>query len=185
MWSRLISLALMLALSTPLSSAPNLPAAPDGYSWERLDQIHASFLLPANWHVKSEANAGTLAYFLTAEKIKKGGRFETGLTINVIRNLKGKDAVAYARAYADEAAKRFEVMRRWDLDVGAFHGHGVITRQPSHDEVPSLVIAYLVVGNERTNTLYLMWFESRESTWEAAWTKGEKMLQGFSLDDEF
>jgi len=186
MWGRVrLGVAMMLVLSLPVASAPNLPAAPDGFSWKRLDEIHASFLLPANWYIKSEASGGTLAYFLSLEKIKKGGRFETGLTINVFKNLKHKNAVAYAEAYVDEAAKQFEAIRRWNLNVGAFHGFGVITRQPSHDEVPPLVIAYLVIGNDRTNTLYLMWFESRESTWEASWTKGEKMLQGFSLDDEF
>ena len=69
--------------------------------------------------------------------------------------------------------------------MSAFHGFGVITRQPGHDEVPPLVIAYLVIGNDRTNTLFLLWFESPESTWEAAWEKGDKMIHQFSLDDEF
>ena len=99
-----VILVMTFVLSTPISSAPNLPTAPDGFSWKRIEEIHASFLLPDKWHFKSEANGGTLAYFLSAEKIKKSGRFETGLTINVFKNLKDKDAVAYAESYAAEAA---------------------------------------------------------------------------------
>src|SRR5438093_5780315 len=109
MWRSVgIILGMILVFSTPISSAPDLPTAPDGLSWKRIEEIHASFLLPDKWYFKSEASGGTLAYFLTAEKIKKGGQFETGLTINVVKNLKDKNAVAYAEAYAAEAAKQYE-----------------------------------------------------------------------------
>jgi len=180
-----VILALAFLLSTPIASAPNLPAPPDGMSWKRIEEIHASFLLPDKWHFSSQASGGTLAYFISAEKVKKGGRFETGLTINVSKNAKDKDAVAYAEAFTASAAKQFESSDGWQFTAGAFHGFGVVTRLPAHDEVPPLKMAWLAIGNDRTNTLYLLWFESRESTWGSAWKAGEQMIHKFSLDDEF
>lgn len=55
----------------------------------------------------------------------------------------------------------------------------------SPDEVPPLEMAWLAIGNDRTNTLYLLWFESRESNCASAWKTGEPMIHKFSLDDEF
>lgn len=186
MWrSRKVVLALSFLLSTPIASAPNLPEPPDGMSWTRIEEIHASFLLPDKWHLSSKADGGTLAYFISLEKVKKGGRFETGLTINVFKNAKDKDAVAYAEAFTASAAKHYEFVDGWKFTVSAFHGFGVITRLPAHDEVPPLEMAWLAIGNDRTNTLYLIFFESRESNWESAWKIGEPMIHKFSLDDEF
>jgi len=43
---------------------------------------------------------------------------------------------------------------------------------------------WLAFGNSRTNTLYLILFESPESSWNEAWSKGEVILESFLLDDE-
>ena len=44
----------------------------EGYSWQTLDPIQASFLLPAGWHFKAERVDKTLAYFLSEEDDVKG-----------------------------------------------------------------------------------------------------------------
>ena len=180
----LFVLAMIISLPTLASSAPKPPPAPEGFSWKRIAEIKAAFLMPDGWFFKSEAAGGTLAYFFTAEKIEKGGQFETGLTINVFKNLKDKDARAYAEAFAAKTAEQHEAIRKWEVELGSLHGFGVITRQAGKEGVPTIVVSTLAIGNSRTNTLYLLLFESPESRWEAEWRKGEKMFELFFLDDE-
>ncbi len=180
-----LSLAITLVFSTRVLPAPNLPAAPAGFSWKRIEEVRATFLMPKGWYFKSEASGGTLAYYFTTEKLKKGAPFETGLTINVFKNLKDKDGVAYAQAFVLEVAKKHEALNKWQLDAGALHGFGVVTRQVGKPQEQAHLVSYLAIGNAQTNTLYLLWFESPEPRWEADWKMGEKMLSQFSLDDEF
>ena len=170
------------ALALPVRTPPAPP--PDGFSWKRIEEVHASFLMPDGWHFKAEANGGTLAFFFTPEKLKKGDIFDTGLTINVFRNLEGKDAVAYAEAFVAEAARQHEALDGWKLDAGVLHGFGVVTRQLGKPGEVAHLISYHVIGNARTNTLYILWFESPEPTWEAQWKGGKRMLTQFMLDDE-
>jgi len=49
---------------------------------------------------------------------------------------------------------------------------------------PHLRGQVLAIGNVKTNTLYLIMFESPEALWDEAWKKGEVMLRDFRLDDE-
>src|SRR5262249_49446073 len=105
-----ISLAMPLLFAALPLSASNLPDPPEGFSWKRIEEVRATFLLPKGWYFKSEESGGTRAYFLTPEKVKNGAPFDTGLTINVTKNLKDKDAVAYARAFIGKAAEMFETI---------------------------------------------------------------------------
>jgi hypothetical protein len=153
-----------LLFSTLLLSAPNLPDPPDGFSWKRLEEVRATFLLPNGWHVNSEERGVTHAYFFTPEKLKKDVLFDTGLTINVVKDPTEKDAVAYAQAFVAKSAQLFETIKQWQLEVGSFHGFGILTRQVTGAKEPMHVIGYLAIGNARTNTFYLLVFESPWST---------------------
>ena len=178
-------LAIVLLFPAPALPVRVPPApAPEGFSWQRIEEVHASFLMPDGWHLRSEASGGTLAYFFTPGKLKKGDIFDTGLTINVFKKLKDKDAVAYAQAFVAEAAKQHEALDGWKLEAGVLHGFGVVTRQLGQPGEVAHLISYHVIGNARTNTLYLLWFESPEPAWEEEWKKGKRMLTQFMLDDE-
>ena len=183
---RLAALGLAIALLCPAPARPEtkLPAPPEGLSWKRIEEVKATFLLPDGWHFKAEASGGTLAYFFTPGKLRKGDVFDTGLTINVFRNLKDKNAVAYAEAFVAEAARQHEALDGWKLDAGLLQGFGVVTQVVKPEEPPHRM-AYHLIGNSRTNTLYLLWFESPEATWDAQWKHGQRMLTQFMLDDEF
>jgi hypothetical protein len=54
-----------------------------------------------------------------------------------------------------------------------------VTKDP-----PAFTEHLLAVGNSRTNTLYIVLFESPDASWDDAWKKGEVMLGNFLLDDE-
>jgi hypothetical protein len=161
------------------------PPAPEGYSWKKLDAIKAAFLMPNGWHFKEETHGTTLAYFFSEENIDAKGEFETGLTLNVIHLQEDKAqerAVATLAALAQTPGN--ELQDAWETETGVLKGIGGRIRTTEKGHLP-LMMVMLAIGNARTNTLYLLLFESPESRWKQAWEKGEKMLKLLMLDDEY
>src|SRR5262245_7870162 len=181
--ARVLLLALGL-VGVSLAAALELPDPPPGFSWKQIPELKAAFLMPDGWYFKSEEQKGTLAYFITAENIDTGGRFDTGLTINVKPHLGGRDAVQYAKAYISQMGQQNELIRQWETEAGLLHGFGCVTRVPADETGPAIVMHNLAIGNSKTNTLYVFFFESPESEWERAWKTGEKMMTLLVLDDE-
>ena len=166
-----------------MALAAEQPAAPEGYSWQTLDPIHASFLLPSGWHFKAERVDKTLAYFLSEEDIDVKGEFETGLTLNIVHaDDARKKAIATLAMLAQTPGN--EVQDAWETQTGVRKGMGVRIRKTEKGSDP-LVMVVLAIANTKTNALYLLIFESPEARWKKAWDKGEKMLKLFVLDDEY
>ncbi len=164
-------------------AAEERPPAPAGYAWQKLDEIQASFLLPDGWHFKAERTDKSLAYFLSEEDIDVKGEFETGLTLNVFHAEQAQKRAAATVAEISQTPGN-EVQERWETKAGALNGIGVRIRQTVKGSDP-LVMVVLAISNSRTNALYLLIFESPEARWRKAWVKGEKMLELFTLDDEY
>ena len=182
---------LLLALVPVLiatAEPTELPDPPAGFEWVRLPEINGAFLKPVSWHFLAEERGGTQGYFLTEQNIESEGRFLTGLTINVVRNSQertNRTAPDYARSFiamAAEAANE-EVLESWESSVSTLEGFGVLVRNTSDPETPT-IIHRLAIGNSSTDTLYILFFESPEPTWENAWKFGEVMLKMFLIDDE-
>jgi len=162
--------------------AEELPAAPAGFTWKTISAVKASFLMPDGWFFKEEENKGTHAFFISKENIAKGGEFQTGLSVNVIK-LQKDPARQRARQYIAENSLLGEVQKLWEAENGALQLYGArihVTKDP-----PLFTEHLLAIGNTRTNTLYIVLFESPDESWDEAWKKGEVMLGNFLLDDEF
>ena len=170
--------ALLLALS---ALAEDPPPAPKGFAWKRIESVKASFLVPEGWHFKEETKDGTRAFFITKEDIDKNGTFETGLSVNV-QTLKKDPAQERAAAFVGEIITSHEVLESWGTETGVMKAYACRVRRVSPEHSP-LIIQALAIGNSRTNTLYLIFFESPESSWDAAWKQGEPILTSFLLDD--
>lgn len=164
------------------SRAQDAPAAPDGFSWKRIESVKASFLMPDGWFFREEQKDGTRAFFITQEKIEEGGEFETGLTVNV-QTLKRDKAPERALQVIAAMAEGHEILESWKRGEGPLESFGARIRIVEKGR-PALINHLLAIGNRRTNTLYILFFESPEAKWPEAWKKGEVMLREFLLDDE-
>jgi hypothetical protein len=76
-----------------------------------------------------------------------------------------------------------EALDSWKRNAGVLEGYGCRLRITEKGH-PAIVEQVLAIGNRRTNTLYILIFESPEAGWRAAWAKGEVLLEKFLLDDE-
>lgn len=180
----LVLVILLPALLPLAAGAIELPKAPSGYSWKAMDEIQSAFLVPISWHFKETTGKETRSFFITRENINEKGSFQTGLTINVVRKGDGFDPVGYAGAFVLHQVKQNEVLvEPFETGGGKLRGYGCRVRVAA--ESGPLIMHYLVIGNQATGALFVMYFESPESGWEQAWAIAEPILTLFVIGDEY
>jgi len=165
----------LLLFSQPLM-AIDLPSPPAGFSWQQIPELKAAFLRPNGWFFKQEQQKGTFAYFITKESIEQGGDFNTGLTINVFRELK-ESAAEHGQALIEQIATKMHCVN-WTQTAGPFQEFGCEAKDSES------AMHYLIVANPKTNTLYLFIFESPVSDWNSAWKLGKQIMDNLAIDDD-
>ena len=178
---RRVLLLAACALAAARLRAEDPPAPPEGFRWKQVESVKAAFLMPEGWFFKEEEAEGTHAFFISKERIAKGGEFATGLTVSVVKLKEG--ALERAKTVIAQSAQLGEVQKLWEEENGALQLYGArihVTKDP-----PAFTEHLLAIGNTRTNALYIVLFESPDASWDEAWKKGEVMLGNFLLDDEF
>lgn len=173
----LLSLFVMLFAQSLL--AITLPTPPAGFTWQEIPELKAALLKPEGWFYKREEQKGTLAYFISKEDIDKNGRFQTGLTVNVL-HLKKDSAVERGKGIIQELATTKNV-KAFEQDAGSFRKFACLAKDT--DSSGTTVMYTLAVANPKTNTLYLIVFESPESDWDAAWKVGKQMVDILPLEE--
>jgi hypothetical protein len=173
------ALSVILYTAIPTSAQPaDLPHAPKGFHWERAAEIKAAFLSSDGWFFRREKKESTYAYFVTRENIAEAGEFRVGLSVNDMPHLQGKHAVEYARQFIAAYPRGKKLLKTWDASMDPFQGGGCLVE----DETTTMHT--LIVGNPKTNTLYLFIFEAPTSEWPDAWRSGQKMMRLLRIDAE-
>ena len=163
-----------------------LAAPPAGFAWQALPDGKAAALLPAGWSYRAEGQKGAPTYYLTQEQIGESGEFQTGLSLQVVRKAK-----AHTRHPAPEYAELLmlrmgfgrgqQVLEKAASLEGVWHKWTVRYRDAPSDADPRIVFQ-LALANAKTDTLYLLTFESPEKDWAEAWQLGEVMVRELVLD---
>jgi hypothetical protein len=177
------AIAVVLA-ATATADEQKFPDPPKGFSWKKVEEIKAAFLMPDGWHYRLDKKGKTVAVFITQEKIEKGKLYETGLSVNVIRGRKDFRAEAYAKEFVATLAKMGKVKKSWEPKQGKIKGHGCLVSVAPADGGAKVMMHVLALANTTTNTLYLIQFESTEKKWEEAWKKGQVIMKLLAIDDE-
>jgi hypothetical protein len=176
-----ISWVCILVLAAPArSDEPKPPEPPKGFSWKKVDEIKASFLMPDGWHYRLDSKGKTTAVFITREKIEEGKLFKTGLSVNVVRGLKDGTAEKLAQSTVAALAKEGKVEDAFDVKVGKLKGSGGRLTISSKN----VTMQFLVLANTTTNTLHIIQFESPEKEWKEAWKTGMTIMEKLGLDDD-
>jgi hypothetical protein len=185
----MLRILLLLLLTLPVAAQKYntvLGTPPAGFAWQALPGIKAAMLLPEGWYYQADGQKAALTYYLTREEIGEGGEFQTGASLHVIRKVKAKTQRG-APAYAEFLMMRTgfgqgqHQLARASLVEGVFHKYTVRYREaPVEAEVR--VVYQMALANAKTDTLYLLTFESAEKDWEDAWKLGETMVRELVLD---
>ncbi len=163
-----------------------LPDAPAGFTWQRVPEIKGAFLKPTGWHFDTQHEGGDDAYFLSLEPNTSPDGFDTGMTVNVTRNVPGKTGMApsqYAAAFIEAGASEFEVIGETFSNArGPYVSHGGLFRatDPIKGDFNSQMVA---IANDSTGTVYFVIFEAPAKNWAAAWQIGQVMLEKMAIND--
>ncbi|MBH8559120.1 hypothetical protein [Hymenobacter negativus] len=181
----LIALLLTLPAAAQRYNA-RLTAPPAGFSWQPLPQSKAAALLPAGWYYKAEGEKSVPTYYLTQEEVGETGEYQTGLSLQVVRKAKAKTRHA-APEYAELLMMRTgfgpgqRQLEKTATTEGSWHKRTVRYRDAPPDAEPR-VVYQMALANAKTDTLYLLTFESPEKDWAEAWKLGEVMVRELVLD---
>ncbi|WP_046246157.1 hypothetical protein [Hymenobacter terrenus] len=188
--SRFLLVLFVCLLLTPKVGAQkvdiSLGAAPAGFTWQALPGSKAAMPLPEGWYYRAEGPKGAPTYYLTQEAIGESGEFQTGLSLQVVRKVAAKTkrrAPEYAeflmlRTGFGPGQRQLEKAATVD---GQLHKRMVRYRDAPPDAEPRIVYQ-LALANAKTDTLYLLTFESPEQEWAEAWKLCQVMVKELVLD---
>ncbi len=175
---RALPLLFLSVLFVQVLFAGDRAAAPEGFTWQEVPELKTAVLKPTGWFYKHEVTHGHPAYYITKESLDNNQEFRTGLTVFVY--YKKKWAAEYAQKVIDKYATRAHA-EKWAKDVGSLKEFGVQAKHAFADGNEE--DRTLMVANPKTNTVYLIVFESPESDWDAAWKMGATVVDSLVFDD--
>jgi len=155
---------------------------PPGFTLQESRNHVGSFLRPDGWFLKEEISGETYALFITRENIDTDGRFLTGFSVNKVPGILTKTKTP-ASKYAREVADRLRVTGVI-LGAGIVSGNSIdmnIVRKKLDKDGATIIVHYITIGNDGTDTFYLISFEAPESLWEKEIQIGTPMLNFFAL----
>lgn len=177
-------IAILIPLAPSVAQAQN-PKAPAGYQWVTFPEVKVTFLKPVGWHFLKESKDKNYAAFISKEKIEGDRRYQTGMSVNVIRNLadkQGHSAYEFSLAMREQSRKVVRIDKEWGSQNGPFQSVGYAF---THNGPDSTFRSYnILISNIKTGTLYIFIFEAPAAEWEEAWKIGEPIIQKLGLDDE-
>ena len=184
------ALIMLLSLFSTLARAQkyNVPLAPlpTGFAWQALPESKAAVLLPAGWYFKVEGEKGAPTYYLTQQEIGESGEFQAGLSLQVVRKAKAKTG-RLAPDYAERLMLRAgfgpgqQQLEKVASVEGVFYKRTVRYRD-APPETAARIVYQLALANAKTDTLYLLTFESPEQDWPEVWQLGQVMVRELVLD---
>lgn len=181
-------LLILLDASPAAAQRYNVPltTAPTGFHWQALPDSKAATLLPDGWYYKAEGRKATITYYLTQDEIGETGEFQTGLSLQVVRKAKAqtkRPAPEYAELLMMRTGfgKGQQQLEKASATDGAFHKWTVRYRDAPPD-ADARIVYQMALANAKTDTLYLLTFESLEKDWPEAWQLGQVMVRELVLD---
>jgi hypothetical protein len=172
--------ALVLCLLIAAAAAAvELPKAPEGFAWHEVPAIRAAFLVPKGWHFREERDGRTLALFITQQAFTPPEKFEVGVSISVFR----QDPAAGARVkrMLEKLASAHAVELHRGSSGGPFTTLACQFESPREGKEP-VRTHVMGIANAETDTVYLVFFESPASQWNATWEKGKTILGKLALE---
>lgn len=162
-----------------------LPSAPERFSWVAIDDIDAFFLRPDGWHFTHSQAKLRGSFVISREPSDIDFRFETGLSGYVVNNL-GKMNGRLVSEQIDEyihnlgSQDSLDILTTTPITRMAYRGIGVRFHDRSNEK--SIINHRLYLANDRTDTLFIINFESPEAIWSTTWPIGETLVTHFILD---
>jgi len=150
-------------INNPIYSfSDNRIDAPDGYKWVKLKAIKSYVLQPNGWFFNIEQQNKTYAYFVTKEDYTKDPNqmFATGFSLNALTDIGSKKAIDFSETMFINLKKQGTLLESKKIDDENLVGKIFIV------QIGKTIIKYKIVGNKKTNKVYIASFETPADKWE-------------------
>ena len=150
-----------------------LPEKPQGFEWKIIADKKLAVLLPSGWFFKVESDKpqGVDGVYISKENIDETGRFSTGQSVLIYKNLKGvTDLDRFAKDLLIDlmhAPTTKETLKAWDYKTDQYTVHHLRVRAEYPNESgpdKNKIVQYSTIP--ANNAVYLVVFESPEEIWE-------------------
>jgi hypothetical protein len=142
--------------------------------------------VPPGWFIRVEQGK---AVFITKEDIGVKKLFETGLSVNVIKDVPkrmSKKPSEYALALITQLTQTHKNYGIEESSSGALKSFSCIFKAKPPKPPGDFIVQYaMATGNDRTGTVFLVTFESPEAEWDEAWKIGQALLKSLTFDEKF
>lgn len=151
---------------------PKELVAPEGYVVQELKAIRGKILRPKDWFFSEQLQKTTVIYKIAKEDIRKGGSVETGLTINVVFDVKRLSALKpseYADLYIKDKLKSSTLVSKEDeRKEGKLLRKGVLVDETRKlpSETKDYRIGYTFYCHDDADVLIVMIFGTSATDWK-------------------
>lgn len=159
-----------------------LPLCPPGFEWTRSPALEAFVPCPQGWHFQETEEPGSKMAYFTRENREATGAFKTGFAVNIIPQMEGS-IVDWCRAIVTICQEQMPALHTLESETTDLYSYGIEkinvpkARRDYHQR-----IRVVGVANKRTNTLYLVQFESPADRWDTDWRIGEQIYNMFEIN---
>lgn len=146
--------------------------APEGYVVQELEGIRGKILRPKDWFYSGQSQKTTLIYKIAKEDIRKGATVETGLTINVVFDVKKLSKLApsaYADIYIEDKLQSSTLVSKEEpRKEGKLLRKGVLVDETRKlpTETKDYRIGYTFYCHDEADVLIVMIFGTPASEWK-------------------
>ncbi|MFT5422162.1 MAG: hypothetical protein ACI9D5_002929 [Candidatus Endobugula sp.] len=143
------------------------PDAPDGYSWVTFRGV--AIPKPNSWFEFKKQ--GT--YVTSIESVKEEGIFETGATIQVVRDVQDTyknpaSVVAIGMIRSLDESEENETLIIKHQDIGLFKTFTFRYRNAPLSAIP-IIVHKFIMANDKESYINIITFESSEKEWDKYW----------------
>ncbi len=177
------ALALSLVVLDPRGGiAQELPAAPAGFSWQRLSEMKGAVLLPASWrHKCCQGDMGWLSTE-TETGVSDPAKFSLHL-IRANRARSRQEAEKVASQYLAGLSGSLKPLKTWDSTHGPFVGMAGFYAEKERQASSRRNAFIQVLVSPNTSTLCIVIFDAPSGRWDEKWKVGQVIADTFVLED--
>jgi tetratricopeptide (TPR) repeat protein len=163
-----------------------LPPPPPHFDWHSFLMVGVSVLKPEGWHVHQVDTGTAFTGCISRESIQERGRFETGLTVQVIRGVQegtGMPPQEFSRQLRQKERDNPDnaILLQLDEQETEMMTRLIYRFRNAPSDAEPIIVHRFQIAVPARDELYLFIFESLERLWDADWTIGEQILKNLVL----